>query len=200
MGVKPFVVGVFVGAVLCGAVFLWPRARPGPEKPTQKVVIESPTPEQKRMANSLIRTESKGELSGDVILAATSLMPGDGVKIPVTGSFFTVYKDAETGEVIGQGEHPITGETVVRIDGGRVETETTFKDSVEIAVTVPEPPKQRWRIGAGIGLDGHGEPIREVWGQYDAWQWSGHRVIFAAPVRKVWCDNYWRLASKCRTV
>ncbi len=48
MDVKQFITGFLVGVVLCGAVFLWPRTRPGPGKPDQNAVIESPSPEQKR--------------------------------------------------------------------------------------------------------------------------------------------------------
>ncbi|TCL74256.1 hypothetical protein EDC14_1004194 [Hydrogenispora ethanolica] len=131
--------------------------------------------------------ESETRLSGKAHTPITSLLkPGDSVEVPVAGFVSTVYKDADTGEVVGQGEHSVVGKTTVTVeDGGGIRADTEFDDSVEIAVSVPENEK-RWRVGFMAGIDTHGDFKRVAYGQYDVWQQTWKRISLAVPVRAEW--------------
>jgi hypothetical protein len=188
---KKYLVGVLIGALAVVSVgaFFYFRPRPDPirtETPG-KTVIESPNREQKQRADVTLSKESETRLSGKAHTPITSLLkPGDSVEIPVAGFVSTVYKDADTGDVVGRGEHSVSGKTTVTVeDDGGIRADTGFEDSFEIAVSVPEKEK-RWRVGAMVGMDAHGDFVRQAYGQYDAWRWSGKKVDLAVPVRVEW--------------
>ena len=174
----------FAGIVFAAAVgaFFYFRARPGPAKSEPvKTVVENPTKEQKQSADVIISKESKGELSGSTHHTSLS-QPGDAYQIPVAGSISTTYRDAGTGQTIGQGEHQVTGTTTVTLqDDGGIKADTEFADSVEVAIMTPKK-EQRWSVGIAAGIDTHGDFDRTIYGQYDALKLS----VIVVPIRGEW--------------
>lgn len=78
------------------------------------------------------------------------------------------------------------GKTTVTVeDDGGIRPDTEFADSVEVAIAVPKEEK-RWRVGVMAGINTRGNSFRTVYGQYDAWQWSGKQFDLAMPVRVEW--------------
>lgn len=171
-------ISFIVGVILCGALFLLFKPRPGPLN-----VIENPTKKQEKKADVVLVQEKTGNLHGESKLTQKyiqhepqsgkvgqtdpgvtndtpkptqgkyGLFEGDVVKVPVSGEVKTTYIDKKTGKQIGQGVHPISGETVVTVEGDKIIVDTMFNDFSTVAIDLPEPKSKTWHVGAGINFD-----------------------------------------------
>jgi hypothetical protein len=141
------IVGV-AGAVLLAAFWL----RPEPARPPKEARIkEAPSYQEKQRADVSLSAARSGKLTGEAPLppdpsqtSAAAFPAGTQVTVPVSGTVHTVYRDGRTGAELGDGEHPLTGEATLTFDADRLRTETTFEDTAEIALFLPE---HSWRVG-----------------------------------------------------
>jgi hypothetical protein len=170
-------VAVLVAVFLLGAVLGW-HIKPGADKPEAgeqaKMTVNPPAKEVKK-ADVAIKTTSQGHLSGVKQLPAVapvnqSRPPDPGrpesagqiipapveVTVPVSGTITARYTDAKTGATIGEDSRAISGETVVKVEGDRLEVDTKFEDQVTFAVDIPErePRKNEAGLFAGVAVNG----------------------------------------------
>ncbi len=141
------IVGV-AGAAVLAAFWL----RPEPVRPPEATRIkEAPSYQEKQRADVSLSAARSGTLAGEAPLPPSpvqaSIAPfpaGTQVTVPVSGTVHTVYRDGRTEAELGAGDHPLTGETTLTFDPDRLRTETTFEDTAEIVLFLPE---HSWRIG-----------------------------------------------------
>jgi hypothetical protein len=161
---------VLVAAFVLGAVLGWhikPGARPEATEPAKMTI--NPTTKEVKKADVAVKAISQGRLSGTVKLPiATTVVtvkdkPPDPVQtesvgqtipapvevtVPVSGTIMARYTDAKTGAQIGKDTRALTGETVVKVEGDRLQVDTKFDDTVTFAVDLPEREPVKWHVGA----------------------------------------------------
>lgn len=154
-------ISFLIGAIICGALFLCFQPRPGPAKATI-----NPTPKEEKKADQVYSIKQTGKVGGwtplppaPVPVPADPLRPaaaetkpglfeGQSVTVPIEGQITTVITDKHTGQEIGRGVHPVTGETVVTVERDRVLVDTIFQDEFVMAVDVVEASKKKNELGA----------------------------------------------------
>lgn len=133
-------------------------------------VIENPTSKEAQ-GNVVLKEEIRGHLKGDVRLPKQQREPkrdlgtpgnqrktsgaGSGdfeATVPMQGEINTRYK--VDGKVVGEGTHPVKGESVVKKKGDQLTVDTTFTDTVEVAVELKKPEPKLWRVGIYTAFDG----------------------------------------------
>lgn len=132
-------------------------------------VIENPNPEENR-SNIVVESDVQGKLRGSVQLPRTANPPGnsgtpkgskpveDGMgsgdfqaRVPMKGEIATRYK--VDGKVVEEGIHPVKGESVVTKKGDQLTVDTSFTDTVEVAVELEKPKPKLWRVGIYTAYD-----------------------------------------------
>jgi hypothetical protein len=166
---------ILVAAFVLGAVLGW-HIKPGADKPeaAEPVVKVNPSPKDVKKTDVAIKATSQGHLSGVKQLPAVAPVnqsrPPDPVRpeesagvtlpievtIPVSGTITAKYTDAKTGAQIGEDTRQLTGETVVKVEGDRLQVDTRFEDQVTFAVDIPErePRKNEAGLFAGVAVNG----------------------------------------------
>jgi hypothetical protein len=158
-------VAVLVAAFIFGAVLGW-HIKPGADKPVteQAKMTVNPAPKEVKKADVAIKTTSQGHLSGATKLPAVTAavkdkppdpvrsepagaLPTTDVTVPVSGTITARYTDAKNGTQIGEATRPISGETVVKVDGDQLRVDTKFGDQVTFAVDLPEVEPVKWHVG-----------------------------------------------------
>jgi hypothetical protein len=161
-------VALLVAAFVLGAVLGW-HIKPGADKPEAAEPVKmtvNPAPKEVKKADVAIKVVSKGQLSGvkqlPAVAAAVKDKPPDPVRseevetagvaplevtVPVSGTITARYNDAKTGATIGEDTRAISGETVVNVEGDRLQVDTKFEDQVTFAVDLLEPKKLKNEVG-----------------------------------------------------
>jgi hypothetical protein len=165
---------ILVAVFLLGGVLGW-HIKPGADKPEAAEPVKltvNPTAKEVKKADVAIKVVSKGQLSGvkqlPAVATAVKDKPLDPVRpeetagvslpmevtVPVSGTITAKYTDVRTGAQIGEDTRAISGETVVKVEGDRLEVDTRFDDTVTFAVDMPEVEPVRWHVG--LYYDGGG--------------------------------------------
>jgi hypothetical protein len=103
------------------------------------------------------------------------LAVGDKFTAPATGEVKTIYLDF-SGQKIGEGVHPLTGETTVIVGQEYLDISTQFQNSTIVAIDVPDQPKKLWHIGLGVvtnfnevGIGGYIQKDFQFWRNWVAY-------------------------------
>jgi hypothetical protein len=161
---------VLMAAFVLGGVLGW-HIKPGADKPVTTEPVKmtvNPAPKEVKKADVAIKVVSKGHLSGVKQLPAVattqpakdklpdSVRPESAgqtisapveVTVPVSGTITAKYTDVRTGAQIGEDTRAISGETVVKVEGDRLQVDTKFEDTVTFAVDLPEVEPVKWHVG-----------------------------------------------------
>jgi hypothetical protein len=79
---------------------------------------------------------------------------------------------------LGQGEQKVTGETMVTAGADELIITTHFSNSVDIAVTIPDPPKKSTLVGFNLTADFTGVYLGGYYRRdFYLWEWSRGEVV-----------------------
>jgi len=163
--ISGFLIGLTIGFTV--GVFLLRQDKPTP------VITVNPPPEIERQADLVATVRQSGKLSGQtknpIIKAAPdaiesskqtfeynpssepqksiqgNLEPFTGT-VPVAGEIESIFVDVRTGEELGRGVAPVSGETTVAI-GETVQVETIFSDELKFSIDIPSRQPKQNEIG-----------------------------------------------------
>jgi len=171
---KKLLLGVLLGVIIgfTVGVLLLRQDKPTP------VITVNPTPEIEKQADLVVDVKQSGKLSGQIQNPTIKTAP-DAIEsskqtfeyksssdenksiqgnlepftgtVPVAGEIESIFVDARTGEELGRGVAPVSGETTVAI-GETITVETNISSELNFAVDIPnQQPKQN---EIGIIYDG----------------------------------------------
>jgi hypothetical protein len=150
--------------IWCGP-FIWYTNRPQP-KPN---ITVNPTVKQEKKADLSVSVKQSGKASGSIpytpqIAQINPEQTFEGTNssepdkpsevkfepfkatVPISGEIESIFTDKK-GNELGRGMSPLTGESIVSVDGETVKVDTTFTDELRFAVDIPEPPKKLNEVG-----------------------------------------------------
>jgi hypothetical protein len=148
-------------------------------------VIENPTKTQEKQADVVVKERRTGQITSRISIPSPQPTPlpgdtptpkpvlvlnvGDKFSAPAAGEIKTIYLDS-AGRQIGEGVHPVTGETLVTVGQESLDISTKFRDPVTVDIDLPEPPKKLWHIGLygvtnfdRVGIGGHIQKDFPIW-------------------------------------
>lgn len=167
---KKLLLGVLLGVIIGFTVGVFSLR---PDKPTPIITV-NPPPEIEKQADLVVDIKQSGKLSGQIqnptIKTAPDAIesskqtfeynpssepekPMQGnletftVVVPVVGEIESIFVDVRTGEELGRGVAPVSGETTVAI-GETVQVKTVFRDELKFSIDVPSRPLKRNEVGA----------------------------------------------------
>lgn len=120
------------------------------------------------------------------------LLPGDSLRVPLTGEVKTEVINERTGEKMEEQVHPLSGTALVTAEGDKLKVATEFDDSLRIGVTPPEPAVKRFHLGAALKMDEHQTPGIGGYLQYDIPLYQGRTFDWALPLRVERWPEGWR--------
>ena len=170
---KKILIGLLFGSIIGYTVGVF-LLRP---KPITPIITVNPPPEIERQADLVATVRQSGKLSGQtkipIVKKAQDALDSSKqtfeyksssdenksiqgnlepftVTVPVDGEIESIFVDVRTGEELGRGVAPVSGETTVAI-GETVQVETVFRDELKFSIDIP---KQQKRNEVGIVFDG----------------------------------------------
>jgi hypothetical protein len=75
------------------------------------------------------------------------LIEGDVVKVPIKGTESSIYKDNATGNIIGSGEHEVSGTATITVKRDTVAVDLALDNSQEIGIDLEKKEEPRQEFG-----------------------------------------------------